>query len=81
MERLLSAALEGEAAAPEILYYLAGDPAEPVRQAVAANPASPAQANHRLCRDGSEAVRVLLGRKLAQMAPSLGRPSRTGCKS
>ena len=60
--------------APEILYYLAGDQAPQVRQAVAANSATPPQADHRLCQDEAAEVRVLLGRKLAALAPGLSHP-------
>ncbi len=66
------AALAAEpATAPEILYYLAGDQATEVRQAVAANGATPPLADRKLSLDAQPEVRVLLGRKLAALAPGL----------
>jgi hypothetical protein len=66
------AALAAEAAtAPEILYFLAGDQVPEVRQAVAANGATPPQADRKLSLDAQPEVRVMLGRKLAAMAPGL----------
>ncbi len=66
------AALAAEAAtAPEILYFLAGDQAAEVRQAVAANGGTPALADQKLSLDAQPEVRVMLGRKLAAMAPGL----------
>jgi hypothetical protein len=66
------AALAAAAAtAPEILYYLAGDQAPEVRQAVAANGGSPPLADQKLSLDAQPEVRVMLGRKLAAMAPGL----------
>jgi len=58
--------------APEILYYLTGDPASEVRREVARNGAAPPQADLRLARDADEAVRADLARKVARIAPSLG---------
>ncbi|MBV1799052.1 DUF2336 domain-containing protein [Siccirubricoccus sp. G192] len=58
-------------AAPEILYFLAGAPEVMVRAAVAANVATPAQADRLLAADAEPRVRAVLGRKLAQLAPAL----------
>jgi uncharacterized protein (DUF2336 family) len=57
--------------APEMLYFLAGDRAASVRAAVAANPATPAQADQLLQADADTAVRRALARKLAAAAPRL----------
>jgi uncharacterized protein (DUF2336 family) len=65
-------ALAGERdAAPEILYFLATDRAARVRAAVAANAATPQQADRILAGDGDAGVRAELGRKLAPRAPQL----------
>lgn len=58
-------------AAPEILFFLAADPAAPVRMAVAANHNTPAQADHLLRTDADEGVRTALARKVARLAPGL----------
>lgn len=59
------------ATAPEVLYFLAGDSTPSVRAAVAANAATPAQADRRLQGDEDEGVRVALARKLALASPNL----------
>ncbi len=56
---------------PEILYFLAEDPAPEVRRRVAANAASPAQANLRLATDQDVEVRRDLAAKIARLAPTL----------
>lgn len=56
---------------PEILYYLAHDPAPEVRAAVAANDATPVQADLILAKDADEAVRCDLAAKIARVAPGL----------
>ena len=43
---------------PEILYYLADDPSEDVRRAIAENATTPAHAHPILARDASDDVRV-----------------------
>jgi len=48
---------------PELLYFLAQDPAPAVRRMVAANPATPRQADGMLSRDADYGVRVALARK------------------
>jgi uncharacterized protein (DUF2336 family) len=58
---------------PELLYYLAIDPAVEVRREVAANPAAPSQASAVLARDADESVRSLLAGKLARLLPDLSR--------
>lgn len=58
-------------AQPEMLYFLAADPMPAVRCAVAANPATPAQANRLLGADEDEAVRLVLARRLGGLAPGL----------
>jgi uncharacterized protein (DUF2336 family) len=58
---------------PELLYYLAIDPAVEVRREVAANPAAPSQASAVLARDTDESVRSLLAAKLARLLPDLSR--------
>jgi uncharacterized protein (DUF2336 family) len=62
-----------EDARPELLYYLAIDPAVEVRREVAANPAAPSQASALLARDADESVRSLLAGKLARLLPDLSR--------
>jgi uncharacterized protein (DUF2336 family) len=57
--------------APELLYYLAADPAVRVRAAVASNAATPPQADRLLAGDQDEAVRVTLARRVALLAPGL----------
>lgn len=56
---------------PEILYYLASDEAVDVRRLVAANPATPQQANKVLTDDGDEDVRCELARKIGRLVPGL----------
>ena len=56
---------------PELLYYLASDRDPEVRAAVAANEATPVQADLILARDGDETVRVDLARKIARLTPGL----------
>ncbi|MDA8230886.1 MAG: DUF2336 domain-containing protein [Magnetospirillum sp.] len=56
---------------PEVLYYLAQDPVAEVRRRVAANSASPPQANIKLATDKDEAVRCDLAGKIARLAPGL----------
>ncbi len=56
---------------PEILYFLAEDPAPEVRRAIAANGAAPAQANLMLATDHDEGVRSGLAEKIARLAPDL----------
>lgn len=51
---------------PEILYYLASDDAVDVRRLVAANPATPQQANKILASDVDASVRLELARKMAR---------------
>jgi uncharacterized protein (DUF2336 family) len=58
-------------AAPEILFFLAADPAAQVRAAVAANHNTPAQADHLLRADPDLGVRTALARKVATLAPGL----------
>ncbi|UEM20397.1 DUF2336 domain-containing protein [Skermanella mucosa] len=58
---------------PELLYYLAIDPAVEVRREVAANRSAPAQASAVLARDSDESVRRLLADKLARLLPDLSR--------
>ena len=56
---------------PEILYFLAGDEASEVRQAVAANPATPVQADELLVDDADEEVRGDLALKIARLLPDM----------
>lgn len=58
---------------PEILYYLAGDESAEVRQAVAANPATPVQADELLADDADEDVRGDLALKIARLLPDMSR--------
>jgi len=54
---------------PEILYYLADDPSEDVRRAIAENETTPAHAHPILARDSSDDVRVGLARSLGDSVP------------
>ncbi|MDP7548270.1 MAG: hypothetical protein QGF20_13340, partial [Alphaproteobacteria bacterium] len=56
---------------PEILYYLASDESDAVRQAVAANPATPVQADQMLSEDADEDVRADLALKIARLLPDM----------
>ncbi|HEX9464996.1 MAG TPA: DUF2336 domain-containing protein [Alphaproteobacteria bacterium] len=56
---------------PEILYYLAEDTASEVRRVIAANEATPHQADELLLRDRDEAVRAELAQKVARLLPGL----------
>ena len=56
---------------PEILFFLANDPATNVRAAIAANAATPALADQVLARDAEPGVRRVLARKLAALSPML----------
>jgi uncharacterized protein (DUF2336 family) len=56
---------------PEILYYLASDGSSEVRKLVAANPATPQQANKILTGDSDDDVRCELARKIARLLPGL----------
>ena len=56
---------------PEILYFLAEDPAPEVRRAIAENRATPAQADLLLAGDADVDVRSTLAGKIAALAPSL----------
>jgi uncharacterized protein (DUF2336 family) len=56
---------------PELLYFLAQDADPTVRAAVAANAATPVQADVLLARDGDDEVRQDLARKIALLAPGL----------
>src|SRR5215813_2448835 len=68
-ERLRVATHDG--VRPELLYFLASDPDASVRAAVAANEATPVQADLLLARDRDDAVRHDLARKIARLAPGL----------
>lgn len=57
--------------APEVLFFLSGDPSAEVRVAVAANDAAPPQAEMHLASDIDPRVRVALAQRLAQLAPDL----------
>ncbi len=56
---------------PELLYFLAQDGDPTVRAAIAANPATPVQADLVLAHDGDDAVRQDLAHKIALLAPGL----------
>lgn len=56
-----------------VLHQLALDPSPTVRAAVAMNPATAPDADHRLLADDDERVRILLGGKLATLLPGLAR--------
>ncbi|MGE0748334.1 MAG: DUF2336 domain-containing protein [Rhodospirillales bacterium] len=56
---------------PEILYYLAEDPAPAVRRAIAENAAAPVHAQLLLARDGDDSVRTRVAEKVARLVPHL----------
>lgn len=58
-------------AQPEILYYLADDPAPEVRRKLASNSATPSQAHLILAKDEDLQVRGDLAAKIARLAPGL----------
>lgn len=62
---------------PEILYFLAEDPAPEVRRALAENRATPLQADLLLASDSDVDVRSTLAGKIARLAPSLSGDERT----
>jgi uncharacterized protein (DUF2336 family) len=64
---------ENTSARPEVLYFLAADVEASVRAAVAANEATPVQADLLLARDRSAEVRVDLAAKIARLAPGLSK--------
>ncbi len=56
---------------PEILVFLAGDSSAVVRRTIAANLATPRQADLALAKDADEEVRTGLAEKIAKVAPGL----------
>jgi uncharacterized protein (DUF2336 family) len=60
-----------EDARPELLYYLAEDDSPEVRRGVAANPATPPQADVLLATDEDDEVRCDLARKIARLVPEI----------
>ncbi|PWS36474.1 hypothetical protein DFH01_15095 [Falsiroseomonas bella] len=56
---------------PELLTFLAADPAPEVRAAVAANAATPPQAGLLLAEDAETEVREALARRIGRLAPGL----------
>jgi uncharacterized protein (DUF2336 family) len=58
-------------AGPEVLDYLAKNGAPATRRAVAANPATPAEANWRLAGDIDKTVRQALAGKIGRLFPGL----------
>ena len=56
-----------------LLHELASDRSPTVRAAVAMNPATAPDADHKLLTDDDERVRILLGGKLATLLPGLAR--------
>ncbi len=57
--------------APEILFYLAGDPEPAVRRAIARNGGAPPHADLMLARDADDDVRCQIARKIGNLAPGL----------
>lgn len=56
---------------PELLFFLSGDMAAEVREAVASNPATPAHADQVLARDDNPIVRRTLAHKIGTLCPDL----------
>jgi uncharacterized protein (DUF2336 family) len=63
-------------AQPEILYFLAQDGSPVVRRAIAANQATPVQADLVLARDADVEVRCAVAGKVARLAPGLSAEQR-----
>lgn len=57
--------------APELLFFLSGDPSAEVRAAVASNDAAPPQVESYLATDIDPRVRIALAQRLARLAPYL----------
>ena len=62
---------------PEMLYFLADDPAPEVRRAIARNPATPPHADLLLAQDADDEVRCEMARKIARLIPDLDEAART----
>src|SRR3954471_18932390 len=58
-------------AQPEILYFLAEDPEPEIRATIAANNATPRQADLLLAKDADVGVRERLAHKIGRLAPNL----------
>jgi len=69
--RVRKALAEREDVRPEILFYLAGDPAPEVRKAIAHNTATPMRAYLELAQDQEDDIRSNLAEKIGHLAPSL----------
>ncbi len=61
---------------PEMLYYLASDREPAVRRQIAANPATPLQADRILAQDPNDDVRAELAGKIGRLLPGLAEPER-----
>ncbi|GAB4136943.1 MAG: hypothetical protein Tsb0016_01720 [Sphingomonadales bacterium] len=61
---------------PEMLYYLASHDGADIRAAVAANPATPIQADELLADDQAAQVREELARKIARLVPDMPEDAR-----
>lgn len=61
---------------PEILFFLAADPSPEVRQAIAANSATPQRAHLLLAKDANDDVRSSLAEKISVLAPGLSEDER-----
>jgi len=70
-DRRFRAAVAAAAVAPEILYFMVDDPDPEVRRRIAANPATPRQADGKLANDEEPGVRAALAAKIANLAPQL----------
>ncbi len=60
-----------EDAEPEMLYYLAQNSSQDIRECVAANPRTPIQADLILASDGNDDVRMELAKKINRLLPGL----------
>ena len=65
---------------PEILVFLAGDSSADVRRTIAANQATPRQADLVLAKDKDEEVRTGLAEKIAKVAPGLRQREGSGAQ-
>ncbi|MBL1148035.1 MAG: DUF2336 domain-containing protein [Pseudomonadota bacterium] len=59
---------------PEMLYFMAEDPSDKVREAVAGNTATPLQISEKLAKDENADVRNALAGRLVKLLPGLSTP-------
>jgi len=65
---------ESTATSPEMLYFMADDPSDKVREAVAGNAATPLKISEKLAKDENADVRFALVKHLVRLLPGLSTP-------